>query len=82
VVCLRYVNKKGDVVEKFLGIARVMDHKKDVSLKDAISSLLSKNSLILSKVRGQGYKGVRKMYYDVSGLKALIKNDTESAYYV
>nr|GEW82693.1 hypothetical protein [Tanacetum cinerariifolium] len=60
VVCLRYVNKKGDVVEKFLGIARVMDHKKDVSLKDAISSLLSKNSLILSKVRGQAALAVLK----------------------
>ncbi|GKD84635.1 zinc finger MYM-type protein 1-like protein, partial [Tanacetum coccineum] len=81
VVCLRYVDKKGDVVEKFLGISRVMDHKKDASLKDAISSLLLKNSLSLSNVRGQSYNGVRKMYYDVSGLKALIKNETQSAYY-
>ncbi|GKB67994.1 zinc finger MYM-type protein 1-like protein [Tanacetum coccineum] len=82
VVCLRYVDKKGDVAEKFLGIARVMDHKKDVSLKDAISSLLLKNSLSVSNVRGQSYNGVRKMYYDVSGLKTLIKNETQSAYYV
>ncbi|GJS21022.1 zinc finger MYM-type protein 1-like protein [Tanacetum coccineum] len=34
VVCLRYVDKKGDVVERFLGISRVMDHKKDASLMD------------------------------------------------
>ncbi|GJZ82507.1 zinc finger MYM-type protein 1-like protein [Tanacetum coccineum] len=58
VVCLRYVDKKGDVVEKFLGISRVMDHKKD------------------------SYNDVRKMCYDVSGLKTLIKNETRSAYYV
>lgn len=59
-----------------------MDHKKDASLKNALSSLLLKNSMSFSNVRGQSYNGVRKMYYDVSGLKTLIKNETQSAYYV
>ena len=56
-VVLRYVNKKGSLVERFLGIVHVPDTS-SLSLKLAIESLFSIHGVSLSRLHGQGYDGV------------------------
>jgi hypothetical protein len=80
-LCLRYVDKKGRVVERFLGIVHV-ENTTALILRDAIKNLLMQQSLSLSKVRGQGYDGASNMKGEVNGLKKLIMNESPSAYYV
>jgi hypothetical protein len=80
-LCLRFVNKKGEPVERFLGLVQVEDTT-SLTLKEAIQSLLIKYQLPLSKVRGQGYDGASNMKGHVNGLKKLIMDESPSAYYV
>ena len=48
---LRYVNKKGIIIERFLGIVHVASTT-TLSLKFAIKCLLCEHNLSLSKLRG------------------------------
>jgi hypothetical protein len=80
-LCLRYVNKMGEPVERFLGLVKVEDTT-SLTLKEAIQSLLIKYQLPLSKIRGQGYDGASNMKGHVNGLKKLIMEESPSAYYV
>lgn len=80
-LCLRYVDKKGRVVERFLGIVQV-ENTSSLTLKSAIESLLASQSLSFSRVRGQGYDGASNMKGHVNGLKKLIMDECPSAYYV
>lgn len=57
---LRYVDKKGLVVERFLGIQHVRSTTA-LSLKAAIEELLGKHKLSMSILRGQGYNGASNM---------------------
>ncbi|XP_039826581.1 zinc finger MYM-type protein 1-like [Panicum virgatum] len=59
-LCLRYVDKRGKVVERFLGVVHV-ENTTSSTLKAAIQSLLMDHSLSLSMVRGQGYDGASNM---------------------
>ncbi|XP_039811691.1 zinc finger MYM-type protein 1-like [Panicum virgatum] len=79
-LCLRYVNKNGEPVERFLGLVHVEDTT-SLTLKQAIQSLLIKYQLPLSKIRGQGYDGASNMKGHVNGLKKLIMEESSSAYY-
>jgi hypothetical protein len=81
VVCLRYVDKKGRVVERLLGIVSV-ENPDASTVKSAIESLLSDHSLSWSRVRGQGYDGVGSMRVHVKGLKKLIADESPAAHYV
>ena len=78
---LRYVNKKGIIIERFLGIAHVASTTA-LSLKYAIECLLCKHNLNLSKLRGQGYDGANNMQDDINGLKTLILKKNKLAFYV
>ena len=80
-LCLQYVDKKGRVVEMFLGVVHVKNST-SLTLKTAIEKLLMEHSLSLSMVHGQGYDGVSNMKGHANGLKKLIMNDCPYAYYV
>jgi Domain of unknown function (DUF4371) len=50
-IVLRYVNKRGIILERFLGIVCVQDTTAS-SLKEAITSFLGEHKLSLSRLRG------------------------------
>ncbi|XP_023735456.1 uncharacterized protein LOC111883364 [Lactuca sativa] len=78
---LRFVNKKGEVVERFVGIRNVNDTLA-LSLKATIHDMLSKWNLSPSRIRGQGYDGASNMSGAFNGLKTLIMNETKSTHFV
>ncbi|XP_042404544.1 zinc finger MYM-type protein 1-like [Zingiber officinale] len=80
-VALRFVDERGNIVERFLGIVHVSDTTA-LSLKTAIDSLLCQHGLSISNLRGQGYDGASSMRGEFNGLKSLIMMENPSAYYV
>nr|XP_009615491.1 zinc finger MYM-type protein 1-like [Nicotiana tomentosiformis] len=78
---LRYVNKDGELIERFLGLIHVKDTTAH-ALQKAINSMLLQHSLSSSLIRGQGYDGASNMQGEINGLKALILKDNPSAYCV
>ncbi|XP_031271794.1 uncharacterized protein LOC116130186 [Pistacia vera] len=80
-IAIRYIDKKGHVLERFLGIVHVSDTTA-VSLKMALESLFCQHGLILSRLRRQVYDGASNMQGEFNGLKSLILRENEYAYYV
>ena len=80
-VALQYVDKKGHVVERFLGIKHVTNTSA-LSLKAAVEDLFCRHGLNLSRLRGQGYDGASNMQGQFNGFKTLIMKENECAYYV
>ncbi|KAH6805982.1 General transcription factor 2-related zinc finger protein [Perilla frutescens var. frutescens] len=80
-VVLRYVNKEGYVIGRFLAIVHATDTRSQ-SLKDAIDALFSYHNLSLSKIRGQGYDGASNMRGEFNGLKSLILQENPHTMYV
>ncbi|XP_042022997.1 uncharacterized protein LOC121770313 [Salvia splendens] len=70
-VVVRYVDKNGCVMERFLGVVHVRDTVA-TSLEKALDSLLSMYDLSVSSLRGQGYDGASNMRGEFNGLKSLI----------
>ncbi|XP_039115769.1 zinc finger MYM-type protein 1-like [Dioscorea cayenensis subsp. rotundata] len=80
-VVLRYVDKNGYVIERFLAMVHVLDTS-TISLKNAIDCLFSKHGLSLSRLRGQGYDGASNMLGYINGLKALVLKENPYIRYI
>ncbi|XP_059651789.1 uncharacterized protein LOC132299284 isoform X1 [Cornus florida] len=80
-VVLRYVNKDGNIIERFIGILHVRDITA-LSLKTLIDELFSRHGLSISRLRGQGYDGVTNMQCEFNSLKILILKENEFAFFV
>ncbi|KAL7154812.1 hypothetical protein ABFS83_03G028300 [Erythranthe nasuta] len=78
---IRYVDKCGSVIERFLGVEHVTDTSA-LTLKANIDNVFSRYGLSISKLRGQGYDGASNMRGQFNGLKTLIFNENPSAYYI
>ena len=81
IIISRYVDKKGCVLERFIGIVHV-PNTSAASLKLSIDLLFAKHKLSISRIRGQGYDGASNMRGEFNGLKSLILRENESAYYI
>ncbi|XP_057452471.1 uncharacterized protein LOC130744300 [Lotus japonicus] len=81
VVALRYVNKKGQVIECILGLVHVSNTNAS-SLKLALDSSFAKYGLSLLRLRGQGYDGASNMQGEFNGLKSLILKENRCAFYI
>ncbi|XP_070031551.1 uncharacterized protein [Nicotiana tomentosiformis] len=78
---LHYVNKEGELIERFLGLV----HNKGTTahaLQKAIYSLILQHSLSSSLIRRQGYDRASNMQGEINGLKTLILKDNPSAYFI
>ncbi|XP_060190857.1 uncharacterized protein LOC132620180 [Lycium barbarum] len=62
---LLYVDKNGEVVERFIGLVHVSDTS-TCSLKKEIYCFLSNHSLSPSKIRRQGYEGASNMRGEIN----------------
>ncbi|XP_049931919.1 uncharacterized protein LOC116247624 [Nymphaea colorata] len=80
-IVLRFVNEEGQVVERFLALICVLETNA-VSLKASIEDAFSKHGLSISNLRGQGYNETSSMRGAFNGLKTLILNENESAFYI
>ncbi|XP_059295643.1 uncharacterized protein LOC132048979 [Lycium ferocissimum] len=78
-IVLRYIDRKGFVMERLIDIVHVQDTSA-LSLKRAIVNLLAQHSLSLSHVRGQCYDGASNMQGEINGLKMLIRQESRSAH--
>nr|XP_028945723.1 zinc finger MYM-type protein 1-like [Malus domestica] len=59
-IVLRYVDKNGHVVERFIGIEHVTSTIA-LSLKETIDEVFSRHKLSMSRLHGQGYDGAINM---------------------
>ena len=78
---LRYVNKKGEAIEKFLGVQHVSSTISSL-LEETIERLFATTNLSMSKLRGQGYDGASNMRGELNGLKTKILNKYPQAFYI
>ncbi|KMZ57986.1 hypothetical protein ZOSMA_7G00150 [Zostera marina] len=80
-VVIRYVDKKGYVMERYLTLVHVPETNA-LTLKKALDALFCKHNLSITNLRGQGYDGASNMSGDINGLKSLILKENNSAFYV
>ncbi|PVH33693.1 hypothetical protein PAHAL_8G046400 [Panicum hallii] len=80
-VVLRYVNNRGELKERLIGVVHVAETT-SACLKSNIDALFSKYKLSWKQVRGQGYDGASNMRGEFNGLRALIPRENGSAHYV
>ena len=80
-VVLRYVDERGCVIERFVGVEHVVNTTA-LSLKDAIDKFLFGYRLSVSRLRCQAYNGASNMRGEFYGLKTLILKENPYAYYV
>ncbi|KAB2606240.1 pseudouridine-metabolizing bifunctional protein C1861.05-like [Pyrus ussuriensis x Pyrus communis] len=81
VVVLRYVNREGEVIERFLDVQHISSTTSS-SLEEVIERLFASTNLSMSKLWGRGYDGASNMKGELNGLKAKILNKYFQAFYV
>ena len=77
----RFVNKKGEVLERLLGGNHIFDTR-SASLKISLDAMFEKHNLTMYRLRGQGYDGASNMRGELHGLKTLVLADNPHAFYV
>ena len=77
----RYVNKKGKVIERFLGIKHVKETTSE-ALKIVVVQVLSAHGLTIAQLRGQGYDGASNMRGEFNGVQKLIRDENPYAFYI
>ena len=80
-IVLRFVDKDGNVKERFFDIVHVEDTT-IATLKQELSVVLSRHNLDVSNICGQGYDDASNMRGEWNGLQALFLNDNPYAYYM
>jgi hypothetical protein len=80
-VVLRYVDKRGLILERLVGVVHVKETS-TTCLKSALQNFFVDIGLSLKQVRGQCYDGASNMRGEFNGLKAKILEENSSAYYV
>lgn len=80
-IVVRYVNRNGTVVERFLKFIENIGHK-SAEMEDCILKLLSDLDINLEDCRGQSYDNASNMSGIYSGLQARIKSKNGLAIYV
>ncbi|XP_059295629.1 uncharacterized protein LOC132048966 [Lycium ferocissimum] len=78
-IVLRYVDRRGSVMERFIGTIHVRDTSA-LSLRNEVVGLLAQHSLSPSYIRGQCYDGANNMQRDLNGLKILIQKESKGAH--
>ena len=80
-IALRYVNNKGHVIERFLGIQHVTNTTA-LTLKKVVEDFFSTHKLSISRLCGQSYDGASNMRGELNRLKTFILLENKCAYYV
>ncbi|WVZ50939.1 hypothetical protein U9M48_002142, partial [Paspalum notatum var. saurae] len=78
---VRYVDAKGQVIERFLGIKNVADTTSS-ALKEALDGMFACYGLSMTRVRGQGYDGASSMRGEFHGLQRKILDENPHAFYI
>ncbi|KAK3138648.1 hypothetical protein QOZ80_5AG0371600 [Eleusine coracana subsp. coracana] len=80
-VIVRFVNDKGMVIERFLGLKHV-ENTTSIALKKALLNMLSAYGLPIARLCGQGYDGASNMRGEFNGLQKQICDENPYAFYV
>ena len=75
-VC-RFVNKKGEVLERLLGVQHVVDTT-SANLKRSLDAMFVKHDLSMSRLRGQGYDGASNMRGELHGLSQALQQKDQN----
>ena len=75
------MNKKGKVIERFLGIKHVKETTSE-ALKTAVVEVLGEHGLHIANLQGQGCDGASNMRGEFNGLQKLIRDENPYAFYV
>jgi hypothetical protein len=81
ILFFRYVNERGEVIERFLGLQEVPDTTSS-ALKIALDGMFSFYGLSMDRLRGQGYDGASNMRGEFHGLQRRILDESPYAFYI